>query len=1010
MLLSTILRGLRSRALLSAGSVLLIALAVGSAVLGPIFQVAVTNSYLVSRLNDTPNNLTGLSWIVRPDGLLAEQTAKALSESASRADRIAGPFAPAHTWLETPRFDALNGQAMLLAAEGACDHLEIAGRCPSSPDEILMLTADVDRNRLHVGDRVDLGAYGSKKIVGSYRVAEGVEDFWFDTQRLASVPALIRQNLPPIPYQPAPLITTMDAFDDHAVFQVRVDRRLDVPPSTTLADLGQAEKAAATLTEPPTHDEVGTWVPDSVNDLGSVIVEVKAQQATARASIGPAVLSLVLVALALLMRLLMAAADLRLPELALASLRGLTSRQLWQLGLSEPLTLLALSLPVGGALGIVGSWLLARLWLVPGLPVPLPWTSLLAATLVALGTAAVAVLATGLVLRVSLSEQLTGVRRPKATSRVGIVVQLALVAAAVAVLASKLSGDGPSRPDATDLVLPVLLAVVAGLGATRFTSWVAQWFSQRRRRSRSLPAFVASRAISRRQEGTLVILPVTAAIAVCVFGFGVYDSAAAWRVSVAATSAPADEVWTSPLPMGPTVALTHEVDPEGRYLMAANQISSLGPTYMVVDTARLSRVGIWPDQWTPGLSAADVADRIGLPAPIPQVTGKRIGLTVDNHTRTDDLYVRLRLNVLGDRPHFAFLGPYPAGQQTTRGERVPFCRDGCGFDGITLGGPAMLTRTLNGRVVISDLTVDGQVDARAFSGTRWGVMAQSSDADSIVDVSTRGGRLVTDVSSGSSLVIAQYSAGGIPPAVPVARGVKAETGRNNSVVGEQSSSEFPNDPVVRAGSVPFLGPRGVLIDYSVMNANREIFPQNTPVYVLMRSDTPESMVTKLRDNGVFETTTFNDVRRTLDQGAYALALRLYAVVAGLVLLMALAGLFVSTAVQLPARRRDAASLRVVGVPRRAVMSSVLRELAVVLGGTALAGLAAGTLAQYVVLRTVTLGVVDKVQTPALVAQISPARLVVIALIAAALFGTVALISASLTVRGARGSTLRENAR
>ncbi len=51
-LLGAVLRGIRSRALLSAGSVLLIALAIGSAVLGPVFQVAVTNSYVVTRLND----------------------------------------------------------------------------------------------------------------------------------------------------------------------------------------------------------------------------------------------------------------------------------------------------------------------------------------------------------------------------------------------------------------------------------------------------------------------------------------------------------------------------------------------------------------------------------------------------------------------------------------------------------------------------------------------------------------------------------------------------------------------------------------------------------------------------------------------------------------------------------------------------------------------------------------------------------------------------------------------
>jgi ABC-type antimicrobial peptide transport system permease subunit len=202
----------------------------------------------------------------------------------------------------------------------------------------------------------------------------------------------------------------------------------------------------------------------------------------------------------------------------------------------------------------------------------------------------------------------------------------------------------------------------------------------------------------------------------------------------------------------------------------------------------------------------------------------------------------------------------------------------------------------------------------------------------------------------------------------------------------------------------------VLVDYTALTDNREIAWQRVPVYVLARDDTPPAMSRALRDNGIALTDTFAQVRYTLDQGAYALALRLYAVAAFLVLLMALAGLAGSTAVQLPARRRDAASLRVVGVPRRSVMAAVLRELAIVLGGTAVAGLAAGSLAQYIVLRTVTLGVVDKVETPALVAAIDPLRLVVLALAAAVIFGAVALVSASLTVRGARGSTLRESAR
>ena len=64
---------------------------------------------------------------------------------------------------------------------------------------------------------------------------------------------------------------------------------------------------------------------------------------------------------------------------------------------------------------------------------------------------------------------------------------------------------------------------------------------------------------------------------------------------------------------------------------------------------------------------------------------------------------------------------------------------------------------------------------------------------------------------------------------------------------------------------------------------------------------------------------------------------------------------------------DAAALRVVGVPRSAVMVAVVRELAVVLGSAALAGILAGSLAQWVVLRTITLGYADDSTTPALVA-------------------------------------------
>ena len=90
-LLGAIVRGLRSRALLSAGSVLLTALAIGSAVLGPVFSEAVTNSYVVTRLQETAPGLTGLSRVFTPDSGSSLEQAEADAAAAS-SELTTGPW------------------------------------------------------------------------------------------------------------------------------------------------------------------------------------------------------------------------------------------------------------------------------------------------------------------------------------------------------------------------------------------------------------------------------------------------------------------------------------------------------------------------------------------------------------------------------------------------------------------------------------------------------------------------------------------------------------------------------------------------------------------------------------------------------------------------------------------------------------------------------------------------------------------------------------------------------
>ncbi|HEV2798286.1 MAG TPA: FtsX-like permease family protein [Nocardioides sp.] len=1020
-LLGAIVRGLRSRALLSAGSVLLTALAIGSAVLGPVFSEAVTNSYVVTRLQETPAGLTGLSRVFTPDeGTPLEQAERDARAAATALDE--GPWQEPDVTVQSERFSALRGVVTFWSRAGACETLEIEGRCPQSRGEVIMLAADAESNGAEIGEPLELAIFepggvqslglprpglDEVVVVGTYTTPETGED-WLIPGRLTRTNEQTSINGGYTPYQPSPLITTPDTVTALGEWTIGVDTHLDVRSDLTPAQLAAAATSAAALPSDTELDvEGGSLRDNGTNSLGDVVGEVRFQQSTARSSIAPAVLSLVLVALALLMRLLNAASELRVPELALASLRGVTARRLWGLGLAEPVVILLIATPLGIAFGIGLSVLLVRSWLVPGLPLPLPWASWVAAALVLLAAFAVACVAVGLVVRESLATQLSGVRRPVAARRWSVIAQLTLVALAVAVLGSKLSAKGPGEPDAIDLVLPVLLAVVAGLAATRLTAVLATWWTARSR-GRSLSGFVSSRAISRRQEGTLVILPITAAIAVAVFGAGVYDSAATWRTSVAATVSPAQTTWDTTLTLSEAIDLTREVDPEGRWVMAAASATNPGANFSIVDSSRLGRVATWPPTWSPGREVEQVVDAIEPGGVVPTVTGTRLTLTVDNQADTErGLSVEVRFGSRAGLPLKAYLGPFPAGEHT-RSTRIPFCRTGCPLEGMTLGGGAGTNTAMSGSLRLSGIEVDGAPVEGAIDGAGWTPTPDSDVRTSIVEMRETAGGLDMDVDTGDSVGMARITAGGLTRERPALAGPGVQQRAIAKL--DEGFGLVPVQPVGEIEGMPFTGPSGLLVDYSSFITDHPVYDNLVTVHVLEREGAPASIAETLSQAGLTVGTTLAQERRVLDQSAYALALRLYGVVAALVLLMALAGLFVSAAVQLPARRRDAAALRVVGVPRASVMVAVVRELAVVLGSAAIAGILAGSLAQWVVLRTITLGYADDATTPALVAAISPVRLVVLALLAAAVFGAVALVSASMTVRGARGATLRESAR
>lgn len=1027
-LLGTGMRGLRSRLLLTVGSILLAAIAVSAAVVGPMYQTGAASSYLVTKLQSQPESMTGVVFDYTPVQAPQQGYPAALSSASGLAARALNDrFGPATLALSTTRLPGLGGEVSLLSETGACAHLAIVGRCPTKAGEAMILKADSTFAKVKIGQQVKVeGVDRPLTIVGIYSAHPFDEHFWFDPTNLQSVPPQpVGSGGGLTTYFPAPLVVSQQTFGHlrPSSWFVKATRRLVVTPQTSAADLEQATRGvvaveAADRARGGAAPRPGSLTPELGNQLVSISHQLRQREGTARSTVAPAVISVILVALVLLLRLLSAAMDLRRSELALASLRGYTRRQMWLLGLVEPLLMLLIATPIGILAGYLGARALARTWLVPGLPMPLGLASLLAMALVVLTTLLVAALVVRESLSEPLSAQIAGVRRPGRSGRWSLLTQLVLIALAVAVLVATLAHGKKSSPDATDLALPILLAVAAGLLTTIAAQALARWWSTWTAGRRGVFTYLASRTISRRREGTLVILPLTAALAVAVFAAGVFTAAADWRASDAATTVGADQSFSTKLTMDQTVALTHQIDPAGKWLMAVGAEYTPDGEKLIMDTPRLPRVGVWPSSWTPGMSAAEVSTALSTRRPAVILTGSKVSLTIDNQVSGDysTLGVDLTMSTSTGTQVDVLLGRFGRGV-STRTAVLHDCSTGCLLKQLSFGGPATLPEAMTGTATITGFNVDGRPVGPALN-LPWRTSQPLLDTPSAVAGQPQVGGGALKVSFDSRT--AQSFAGITPDDVPLVRPVIV--GRTalltvDKVLGHgdlqlHTDASIPLDihSVARAESMPVQGPTGMLIDYTMFTRDVSITNPATFVTVLARSDTPASVVDALAAHGINQPQTLAATRGLLDQDAFALALNLYVVVTVIVILLALAGLGANLAVQMPARRRDAASLRVVGVRRRSIMSAVVAEFLVVLGAAALAGVAAGSLAQYVVVRTVTLGYADSEHTPRLLPSLNVGNVVGLLVIVTAFLFAVAVAVATLTVRGARTASLRENAR
>jgi hypothetical protein len=988
--LATVLRGLRARALLSVSSLVMMVLALGGVVLGPMFQQSSIDSYTLTRVDATPESLTALSWSAFDDrrARAGEPDLDGLVAAALAEVERVRPASYTRPDLLLFADDVIRGSdgavVRYLARDDICATLAVEGRCPTGPGEVLVSRDDL--RGLGIGDPLEAPLLGALEIVGVYSLPTTTDDWLF--------PSLFtsRPSTPPPdgePYRPAPFVVSPDVFADlrPGLWEVRLESRLRVPDRLSdrafdelVSDVDRARSVDSPL------EGGGRLVGTSnANALAAVLVDVRGQREAARTALAPAVVSLVLVALAMILRLQVAAVGLRAPEQALAALRGLGRRRSWVLGLSEPWLLVLVSVPLGLAAGYGAAAGLARAWLRPGIGLDVPSTSLLGASLV---TAALAVVSAGAVaqgMRQTIGERLAGVHRPRPSSRLVITAELVVVLLALALPLTRVGAD-PDGLGLADLLLPVTVAVAAGLVTTRVIAALAtRWTA--RGAQRPLSVFVAARAVARRSQGTLVVLPVTAAISLAVFAVGVDSVASGWRGSVAATVAPADNVYDSPLTLDETLQLTRDVDPEGRYVMAAGRVAIPGVgTVAVVDSARLGRVGAWPAMWLGGRTGAQAMELVGPTSPVLRIGGQQVSVTAIASSAGATVVLGVR-TVVGDQT--IRVGTFPAGE-TTLTDTTGACAPGCLLRSISVDG-------LDAPLVVTRLAVDGAPVSPPLGDGGWTSPGDGAQRRP-VGTDTGGVTVPADATILPSAAVAP---------LPLLVGVDARDLLGPAGSLETASEIMDVRVAAEAESLPFVGPAGLLADLPSFLLHSDPAPPLVLPAVLVRDDAPGQVLDGLRRAGLVRVGGVADERRSLDDSAYAQALRLYLVVGATLLLMALGGLLVSNAVQVPQRRRDAASLRVVGVPRRTVVLSSVWESVVVLGGAATSGVVAGVAALAVLLPSLELGVTDDATIPRVLADPDVGRLVLVAAAVGVVLLGVATVTSVLVVRRARGASLRE---
>ena len=383
-------------------------------------------------------------------------------------------------------------------------------------------------------------------------------------------------------------------------------------------------------------------------------------------------------------------AAMRRQEIAVARLRGVTGGQLAATLAVEPLVVLVLGSLVGLAAGALVAAVAAGLWV--GAELSFGVTVLpTVALIVVVGLVAVLVGMAG-ALREPLAEQVSVAERPRPASTAALFFSVLLLVAAV-VVAYRSSVVDAQDPGWVVLAGPALV----GLALGQVTVWVVRLLALAgvRWTGRSaLPAFLATRRLARTAEAASPIRLVVAATVVAGISLTGAQQVGQWSEDTARMRAGAPyRISLADSDVDEALSLTRELDPDGRWLMAAALVPDEGSVparRAFLDMARYDAV---VGDFFADTPAAGVAGRVAdlVPADAERAaTGDTVAASVRGVSRRlrGDLRPRIEVDYSSSREDDASitvdLDIPPSGDPDRAERRLPGCAGGCVVSAIVL--------------------------------------------------------------------------------------------------------------------------------------------------------------------------------------------------------------------------------------------------------------------------------------------------------------------------------------